>query len=601
MSAAVIYDCGRDTFLERSSSKPPSKYDSIEYLETASCWKGKKNSSSGSKKTTLLAAGGPNNAAASTCGSDASNPSSNATTVGAWSWADGNNSRATEVTHAASSWKEEVSGKRRSKPSTAPSAASSSCKHRKKFYWGPRVNHQGQETDRDVRTTNMGEPVTFALALDKCPSTVSTLRSLVPRRFHSTASTSTHDDDSTTLIAGLAPFIRTSITDRVHDGIYDTDTAHKSTLGGRVKRGEIRSPDICQRGKRFGEAPAAAGRHQFKGPAYYDTSTGFDAISRSSTCLPFPRDECKYDSYIRRGLGQTTGSEIGPGYYGWRTATTAAPGQLEFSNLDRWPPQPTSKMTPNRGPWDDVKEAWGRGGYIETAVPRDCNSYLPKEVLWYMNHLDLDHLGKECFETAMRRHPKRYAACFSKTQEPDWRVIGDPARGPGTYAIERAEPLTFPAPQGGSGDADPTRPSLPFRVRYTPFDTRHLAAGYKTLKPRFSTPRAALYASELSGGVQKATAGVTGARLAATAVSVDEKTAGTLVEPRNERRRRLTPAAKAKAVTAEAAADPWRVGGRGSRFVRLERPSVLDPIRDGSRRRAAAATWSSSHRSWGPR
>lgn len=39
--------------------------------------------------------------------------------------------------------------------------------------------------------------------------------------------------------------------------------------------------------------------------------------------------------------------------------------------------------------------------------------------------------------------------------------------------------------------------------------------------------------------------------------------------------------------------DPWRIGGRGSRFVRLERPSVLDPIRDGSRRRAAAATWSS--------
>lgn len=25
-----------------------------------------------------------------------------------------------------------------------------------------------------------------------------------------------------------------------------------------------------------------------------------------------------------------------------------------------------------------------------------------------MNHLDLDHLGKECFETAMRRNPKRW-------------------------------------------------------------------------------------------------------------------------------------------------------------------------------------------------
>lgn len=91
---------------------------------------------------------------------------------------------------------------------------------------------------------------------------MSTLRSLAPRRFHSTTSASTRDDDSTTLIAGLEPYIRTSITDRVHDGIYDTDTAHKSTLGGRVKRGEIRSPDICRHGKRFGEAPAGAGRQQ---------------------------------------------------------------------------------------------------------------------------------------------------------------------------------------------------------------------------------------------------------------------------------------------------------------------------------------------------
>lgn len=51
---------------------------------------------------------------------------------------------------------------------------------------------------------------------------------------------------------------------------------------------------------------------------------------------------------------------------------------------------------------------------------------------------------------------------------------------------------------------------------------------------------------------------------------------------------------QAAAATAAAAADPWRVGGRGSRFVRLERPSVIDPVRDGSRRRAAASTWNSS-------
>lgn len=91
---------------------------------------------------------------------------------------------------------------------------------------------------------------------------MSTLRSLVPRSFHPTASASTRDDDSTTLIAGLEPYIRTSITDRIHDGIYDTDIGHKSTLGGRVKRGEIRSPNICQHGKRFAEAPAGPGRQQ---------------------------------------------------------------------------------------------------------------------------------------------------------------------------------------------------------------------------------------------------------------------------------------------------------------------------------------------------
>lgn len=147
MSAAV-YDGGRDSFLERSSSKPPSKFDSIEYLDAAATGKGK------SRRITSCAAGGLNNAGPHTCSSDASSPGSNATTAGAWSWRDGNSSIATK------SWKEEVSG-RRHKPLTAPS----SCKYRKKFYWGPRVTHQGQETKRDVRSTNRGEPVTFALCV----------------------------------------------------------------------------------------------------------------------------------------------------------------------------------------------------------------------------------------------------------------------------------------------------------------------------------------------------------------------------------------------------------------------------------------------------
>lgn len=60
-----------------------------------------------------------------------------------------------------------------------------------------------------------------------------------------------------------------------------------------------------------------------------------------------------------------------------------------------------------RGPWDDVKDAWSRGGYIERSVPRDCASYLPKETLQYITNLDTDHLHKESFETAMRGHRRR--------------------------------------------------------------------------------------------------------------------------------------------------------------------------------------------------
>ncbi len=55
-----------------------------------------------------------------------------------------------------------------------------------------------------------------------------------------------------------------------------------------------------------------------------------------------------------------------------------------------------------------MKDAWGRGGYIESAVPRECKSYLPPEILWYTNYLDLDHLGKESLATAMQRNPKRW-------------------------------------------------------------------------------------------------------------------------------------------------------------------------------------------------
>jgi len=161
MSAAVIYDNGRDGFLARSTSKPPSKFDSIEYLNIdASTPPGKSRRSPGVRQHN-------SSTARSTCSSNVSTPGSNATTTGAWSWGDGNNSCANteDMTLATrSSWKAEVSG-RRSKPMTAPSSTS---KHRKKFFWGPKVALQGQEMDREVRSTNKGEPATFALYVCRC-------------------------------------------------------------------------------------------------------------------------------------------------------------------------------------------------------------------------------------------------------------------------------------------------------------------------------------------------------------------------------------------------------------------------------------------------
>lgn len=176
----------------------------------------------------------------------------------------------------------------------------------------------------------------------------------------------------------------------------------------------------------------------------------------------------------------------------------------------------------------------------------------------------------------------RYAASFSNTQEPNWRVTGNPCLGPGTYAVERAAGFMLTA---GTGNADPTRRSPAFRARHTPFDLRYLADGYKTLKPRFSTPRSPLYVSELSG--PSTSLAVTPAAAATPA----ECMVRTVVHAKGDRRRWQNPVARAAAVRAAAAADPWGVGGRDSRAVHLERPSVLDPLRDGSRRHAAAVAW----------
>lgn len=80
--------------------------------------------------------------------------------------------------------------------------------------------------------------------------------------------------------------------------------------------------------------------------------------------------------------------------------------------IQRWSERPsttTGNASSSKGPWDDVEQAWGRGGYIERAIDRDCGSYLPAETLSFANDLDIDHLGKETLTTAMRRNPKRWA------------------------------------------------------------------------------------------------------------------------------------------------------------------------------------------------
>lgn len=125
------------------------------------------------------------------------------------------------------------------------------------------------------------------------------------------------------------------------------------------------------------------------------------SLSLQDVCRDSPRQTLSFFDQTSRSLDDKIArfARFGP---------TNHVARLDASFKERWSPQPTSKTVANQGPWDDVKDAWGRGGYIESAVPRECKSYLPREVLWYMNHLELDHFDKESFTTAMRRDPKRY-------------------------------------------------------------------------------------------------------------------------------------------------------------------------------------------------
>lgn len=88
---------------------------------------------------------------------------------------------------------------------------------------------------------------------------------MVPRRWCETldegdSSSSTIGDlSSDSAYVGMDPFVRTAITDRAHDGVYDTDTAHKLTLAARVKRGDVRSPHISKGGSRFDDSSSGGG------------------------------------------------------------------------------------------------------------------------------------------------------------------------------------------------------------------------------------------------------------------------------------------------------------------------------------------------------
>lgn len=105
-------------------------------------------------------------------------------------------------------------------------------------------------------------PNPTASSVDECPSTVSTIRSVVPR-----GSIELADEDDSTIGGpnsacwGIETYVRTPITDRAHDGIYDIDTAHKTTLAGRVNGGMVPSPNISSSEKQVTGCEVRHGVH----------------------------------------------------------------------------------------------------------------------------------------------------------------------------------------------------------------------------------------------------------------------------------------------------------------------------------------------------
>ena len=193
MQVFNFYDSGRDSFLATSTSKPPSKFDSIEYLEhdvyessTIACQTSSSSSPSLLRRkarrripderrcierdvtTTVCSSSTNNNTTATTFDTARGLSGGGGSSVGTNS----------EVTRAPCCWRAEVS-RTSSKPATT---APFSCPRRaggaispsfeqfktpgglpKTFFWGPKVARQRQETERNIRRTNKGEPATFVM------------------------------------------------------------------------------------------------------------------------------------------------------------------------------------------------------------------------------------------------------------------------------------------------------------------------------------------------------------------------------------------------------------------------------------------------------
>lgn len=163
-STAGLYDNGRDDFLATATSRPPSKFDSIEYLRhdvhknstiafrTLSLRKPKTvgTTPSGEPASSTTSSRDVSSGGRSVCGHTHNSSNSNS-----------------QETCAASSWKAELSGRSSTAPCRSGAGVESSYKTPagvpKKFFWGPKVTRQRQEVERDVRRTNKGEPATFAM------------------------------------------------------------------------------------------------------------------------------------------------------------------------------------------------------------------------------------------------------------------------------------------------------------------------------------------------------------------------------------------------------------------------------------------------------